>query len=1685
MDRPTPPGSAPVQRKRLFGFGRHLSPSPASPRSTSSSPQRSPRAFRKHLGGIGDVLCGSLPTVESLQFEEDELDGRRSLTRIKITRPSTSSPKPSARHFRRDSWDDADEDDRMGGRCACPVASGESTDEEDNTESSIAPASSATELPLRSSTSHSASPFARNTRSSSKTRLLGVRNGSEIPRCTTSPPSSSSTDLHASSSPQSTPNSPRRQLKPGLWDRLRDGSRERLHKMQPKKSLFRKLSAGADFLAKSTRKEKVNKKYKSIADSTVDLLAECSFRSLLSRPAARNLGPPLVDEDGRPIFTRKHRVEEEHVDEEAKLTTFRLRILLKEGCGLAVRDASGSSDPYVKFLYNGKLIFKNSAFLIPDPTLKLHMEVFDYDRFMRDDPMGVAGAVDLSVLRLCEKHDVEVQLEGGEEGEEMGFLRLELEITPLTDSQKELPNLNPTVLNLKQPPDVFARLKLNSEKYKSKVAARTFEPNWSEPCDFHVCSIDLSRFEREHTKERWYQLDDDAGVVLLLITISAQANSTVVANLHEYTGNREVYVEKYNLFNTFRNLKDIGHLTVKVFKAEGLASADIGGKSDPFCVLELVNARLQTQTIYKSLNPTWDKFFSFPVKDIHESLEITCFDEGADPNKKVEFLGKVAVPLMAIRNGERRWYALKDRKLQTAAKGRILLEMEVVWNPVRAAVRTFNPRERKFLAQEPRFKRQVLVKNVERLKAFWTSALEYRDFMRSCLNWESYPRSIIAMTSFMLFVYFFELWQVPVLLLLLFAKVHAQHRNRGVVRALPGAFLRLAGQPAAPLRFGRRGGLAGERGQFPFFLLSFVVAVKKSVRKSNSHENDESKTVILFCHLCVCLILLWWKMVVCITEKSTSIRGRINAIQDTLTTVQNSLDFLASLLERIRNTFNFTVPYLSYLAIFVLSAATVLLYFVPLRWIVLAWGLNKFTKRLRKPHYVENNELLDFLSRVWSDQEIRTYRELKTTTAEEARASGRRTPDRLVLDLDVQRPLEEEIVLIGDSGVGKSNLLSRFTRNEFNIDSKSTIGVEFATRSVLVEGKTIKAQIWDTAGQERYRAITSAYYRGAVGALLVYDIAKHVTYENVERWLRELRDHADQNIVIMLVGNKSDLRHLRAVPTEEAADYAKRNQLSFIETSALNSSNVDSAFTIDSDRNLSSLRRRLASFRHSTSNFPSSGGRMCKKTSSGQFADPASSANFHEVVVSHIHLEWTINFERKVIEAKSTLDVRALQDVDHVKLDIRDLQIAEIQAGGQACKFEIAENGALGQSLAVHLPAVLKKGAHEKIHFHVHVPSEFTCLMSAISTGSEQKGDWTVFRFEQSVPIPSYLIAIVVGALDSRVISDRCTVWAEASVVEKAAWEFADTERMLQAAEEIMGPYEWQRYDMVVLPPTFPFGGMENPLPDGRDFASITGWDDRLLTTIHDTFSPVHEYTKLIPSLGKNDPDDAFSTIPYEKGSAFLLYLEQKLGSNERFEDFLKAYVKKFRRQSIVTEDWIAFLREFFADKKEVLEQVDFSSWLNNAGVPPQKPEYVGGTTSPLVADCCRLAKRWAEDPLESLGKEDAEQFARMSSGEKIKVAPFCLHDRIALLEKAYGLDTSTNSEVTFSFLLIGIKAKWPPVIQKTLQFVQQNGRIKFLRPLYKKLFDWADSREQALQTFEKSRPFMHPISAIVVKSQM
>lgn len=151
-------------------------------------------------------------------------------------------------------------------------------------------------------------------------------------------------------------------------------------------------------------------------------------------------------------------------------------------------------------------------------------------------------------------------------------------------------------------------------------------------------------------------------------------------------------------------------------------------------------------------------------------------------------------------------------------------------------------------------------------------------------------------------------------------------------------------------------------------------------------------------------------------------------------------------------------------------------------------------------------------------------------------------------------------VLIGDSGVGKSNLISRFTKDEFRLDSKPTIGVEFGYKNIKVRDKLIKAQIWDTAGQERFRAITSSYYRGALGAMLVYDITRIVTFVNIKKWLHELREFGNEDMVIILVANKSDLSQSREVEKEEGKGFAEKEGLCFMETSALQNLNVEDAF---------------------------------------------------------------------------------------------------------------------------------------------------------------------------------------------------------------------------------------------------------------------------------------------------------------------------------------------------------------------------------------------------------------------------------------------------------------------------------------------------------------------------------------------
>ena len=153
-----------------------------------------------------------------------------------------------------------------------------------------------------------------------------------------------------------------------------------------------------------------------------------------------------------------------------------------------------------------------------------------------------------------------------------------------------------------------------------------------------------------------------------------------------------------------------------------------------------------------------------------------------------------------------------------------------------------------------------------------------------------------------------------------------------------------------------------------------------------------------------------------------------------------------------------------------------------------------------------------------------------------------------------------KVVLIGDMKVGKTNIVSRYIKNEFNKDSMSTIGVEFGSKELVIEGHNVKVQIWDTAGQEKYKSITNAYYKGAKGAFVVYDITNKNSFDNADNWLNNLRASADKKCSIILIGNKSDLEDKREVSIEQGEEKAKNSEIAFMETSALSGDNIDKAF---------------------------------------------------------------------------------------------------------------------------------------------------------------------------------------------------------------------------------------------------------------------------------------------------------------------------------------------------------------------------------------------------------------------------------------------------------------------------------------------------------------------------------------------
>ncbi|KAL1229632.1 Multiple C2 and transmembrane domain-containing protein [Trichinella spiralis] len=623
---------------------------------------------------------------------------------------------------------------------------------------------------------------------------------------------------------------------------------------------------------------------------------------------------------------------------------YQVHVLLKEGGNLVAKDFSGSSDPYVKFKYKGKQVHKTKivyqnlnpswgerfVFVAAGLQTPLVIQVYDYDRFASDDFMGSANLY-LKPLKLNTAYELKVLLTDNTSDLSMGYLLLQIMVSPFTEDDVHNINYRPPLINseyFKKPSNSVSEWL--SVLHISLIEGRGFcpistvqginLPDLYQELEFSVYdrrkeifigkgSIDLITILERNTLSDWFDLCDAAGQLFLVLSLS-NAFDSPQAKISPKRNNLETeeikLAKEYSLANTLRHIRNIGCLIITVCRAKGLAAANIGGKSDPFCVLEMVNTRFQTRTEYKTVNPEWNKTFVFDINDMYSILHVTIYDE--DPNSRNEFLGKVAFPLIQIKNGERRWYQLKDQKLKSFVKGRIQLETKIFWNPIRASIRVFTPKESKYIYAEEKFKRQIFMQNVNRLKESATSVMEMVSMSKKLLSWETPLHSILALIGFILVVYFIELYMIPLALLGLFAK---------------DAILSLLIKKQS-----------GDN--------------EKMVELADVEENEE-------------------------TEEKKSLREKLAAVQDAMSMVQKLLGYIAELLERIQNTFNFTDKFLSKLACFTLFTLCITLYFLPLRFIIILWGINKFTKKLRNPMADQNNELLDFLSRVPTANELAMY----------------------------------------------------------------------------------------------------------------------------------------------------------------------------------------------------------------------------------------------------------------------------------------------------------------------------------------------------------------------------------------------------------------------------------------------------------------------------------------------------------------------------------------------------------------------------------------------------------------------------------------------------------------------------------------------------------------------------------------
>ena len=586
-----------------------------------------------------------------------------------------------------------------------------------------------------------------------------------------------------------------------------------------------------------------------------------------------------------------------------------------------------------------------------------------------------------------------------------------------------------------------------------------------------------------------------------------------------------------------------------------------------------------------------------------------------------------------------------------------------------------------------------------------------------------------------------------------------------------------------------------------------------------------------------------------------------------------------------------------------------------------------------------------------------------------------------------------------------------------------------------------------------------------------------------------------------------------------------------------------------------------------------------KEDQAMRIEDPHSYSRPWEIAVRHLELDLEVDFENRVLNGTAALHLDHRSTASQLVLDSQGLEIHSVRLdGGAETGFALGEERPfLGRPLTIEVRASTEvveirystgpeAGALQWLtpeqtsgsqpflftqsqailartwiplqdtpsvrmtwNATVQAPPELLALMSAENPqGKTADG---VYRFRMLQPVPSYLMALAVGDLEFRELGDRSGVYAEPAVIEAAAWELADTEAMIAAAEGLSGPYRWGRYDVLVLPPSFPFGGMENPrltfatptiLAGDRSLVALVAhelahsWSGNLVTNatwedfwLNEGFTVYFEqrimeevfgrdYSEMLAQLSLyglereleelgaesadthlhldlsgRDPDEGMTAIAYDKGYFFLRMIEEAVGRS-RWDGFLAAYFDEFAFQSVDGETFVAYLdRELLAQVPGVdLESLLVREWIEGPGLPANMPLVESQALAAVEQQVDRWVGGAAAADLDA-GAWDTQRTLHFLHSLPDGLSPEQMSD----LDAAFGFTGSGNSEILAAWLRLAVRFGYEPAFDSLADFLTRQGRRKFLEPLYKELVASEPGRRRAQAIYDRARGGYHPVA--------